>query len=175
MCEPVTIMAAVSAATAIAGTATSAYGNYQQGKITREANEYQAQIDNNNAQIAQRNASYERQQGIEDARKIRIQSMQKMSAQKSAMASNGIDIYQGTPVDLLADTASMGELDALTSMYNSERRAMNYEQQGSDFSNQAIMSNLAGKNAFKSGIISGLGTGLQGASKVAGKWSNYNK
>lgn len=172
MCDPITI-------TTIAGTALTAYGQFQQGQATKAANEFQAEIYNRNAQIANQNAANERQLGLEEARKIRLQTRAKIGQQKAAMAANGIDIYQGTPVDLTADTASMGELDALTSMYNSEMRAINYENKSGDFSSSATMSRMSGRNAFISGGLNALGTGISGLGeaytgyRVSGRWSGY--
>ena len=169
MCEPATIMAI----TAIAGTAVSAFGQYKEGQATKAANEYQAQVYENNSHIAKQNAINERQLGVEEARKIRIQTLSKIGSQRSAMAANGIDINQGTATDLTSGTAEVGELDALTTMYNSEKRAINYENSANDFTNQANLSRMSAKNAGISGNINALATGLNGASQISGKWANY--
>jgi hypothetical protein len=171
MCDPATAALVIG----VAGAATSAYGSYKEGQATKQANGFQAGIYQNNAVTAKQNASNERQSGIEDARRVRIQTIQKMSMQKAAMAANGLDINEGTAVDLTADTASMGELDALTTMHNSELKARNYENTANDFTSQAQLSLISGKNAATSGLIKGLGNGMASASQVSGKWSNYNK
>jgi hypothetical protein len=172
MCDLVTL--GIGAAIAgIAGTGISAYSQYKQGQATQTANYMQAQIYDYNSDIALQNAATERQIGYDEARKRRIQAISNMGSQKAAMAASGIDINQGSAVDLVADTAAFGELDALTELYNSERGAVNYERQATDFRNQATLSRMSGKNAYTSGIISGLGTGLTGVSQVAGRWTTY--
>lgn len=163
-------------ASAVAGTAGGIIGgvsNYQQGKQQQAYYNYQAEVEKENAKIAQNNASLERQQGIEEARLQRIKTAQAIGSQTTAMAANGVDVTQGTAVDVLEDTAAMGELDALQTRYNYERKALAYEANANNYSNQSNLDVIAGKNAYSAGKINTLASGLDGISKagsVASKW-----
>lgn len=164
------------AAGAIAGVAGSVVGgvsSYQQGQQQQAYYNYQAQVAEENAKIAQNNAALERQQGIEESRLQRIKTAQAVGAQQTAMAANGIDVTQGTALDVIEDTAAMGELDALQTRYNYERKALQYEQQANNFTNQSNLDVIAGQNAYSAGKMNALASGLDGVSKagsVASKW-----
>lgn len=158
-----------TAATAIS-TAISVPASIQQSKSQEAMYNYQAQIDRNNAKIANQNAADERQSGLEEARLQRMKTLSAIGSQQAAMAANGIDITSGTALDTIEDTATAGELDALMTMYNSERTAINYEQQAANFNNQANLDSIAGRNARKAGTINAISYGLNGVSNAAGSF-----
>lgn len=161
-----------------------------QGRNQQAMYNYQAQINENNAKIANNNASLERQSGLEEARLQRIKTLQNIGSQQVAMAGNGIDITSGTALDTIEDTAQFGELDALMTQYNAERTALNYEQQASNFNNQANLDRIASQNAGTAGRINtitagfnglsniasmGVGSGLGNIGKVSSKWTRFSK
>lgn len=167
---------AVGVVGGIAGSAIGAVSSYSQGKQQQAMYNYQAQIAEENAKIAQKNAATERQTGIEEARLQRIKTLQAIGSQKTAMAANNMDVTQGTSLDIIQDTAAMGELDALQIETNYERKALAYEQQANNFSNQANLDVISGRNAYKSGKINAVTEGLNGVSKlgsVASKWVGF--
>lgn len=172
MCEPATL-AIISAATAVIGSGVSAYGAIQSGKAQQSAMDYQAQTNRRNSIIAQQNATMERQAGIEEQRRQRINTAQIIGQQKAGMASNGIALDYGTALDTVANTAELGELDALMIGYNAEKRARNYLTQSSSFSSQSALNTMSGQNAMTSGMIGAGGSALGGIGKVADKWYNY--
>ena len=154
-----------------------------QSKNQQAMYNYQAEQDRQNARVAEINAANERQSGLEEARLQRMKTLSAIGSQQAGMAANGIDVTQGTALDTIEDTATMGELDALMTVYNSERTAINYERQAANFNNQANLDVIAGQNARKAGMINAIGYGLQGISdisggglgnmgKVSNKWTN---
>lgn len=170
------IWSAVAATTSIIATATStalgAVSSAQQGNAAKAQAEYQAQVARNNAKIAQNNADMKRQEGIEEARTQRLKTIQKIGSQQAAMAANGFDVGSGTNLDVIEDTASMGELDALTVQYNKETQALAYEQQAGNFNNQANLDMLEGQNAQKAGMMGAVGKGLNGLASISGTVSD---
>lgn len=169
-------MLAVGAVATIASTAIGTVSSVQQGKQQKAMYNYQAQVAEENAKIANKNAANERQTGIEEARLQRMKTLQAVGSQQAAMAANGMDVTQGTSLDIIEDTAAMGELDALQIQTNYERKALAYEQQGLNYSNESRMDVIAGKNAYKTGMINAAQTGLNGVSKltnVASKWVSF--
>jgi len=173
------IMLGVAAAGAVAGVAggvVSGVSSYQQGKSQEAYYNYQAQVAEENKKIAQNNAAIERQQGIEEARLQRIKTLQAVGSQQSAMAANGVDVTQGTALDIIEDTAAMGELDALQIETNYEKRALAYDQQADNFQNNANLDRISGKNAYTSGVYGGITGGLNAVNKagsVASKWVGF--
>ena len=169
-------MLAVGAAAAIASTALGTVSSIQQGKQQQAMYNYQAKVAQENAEIAKKNADTERQTGIEEARLQRMKTLQAVGAQQTAMAANGMDVTQGTSLDIIEDTAAMGELDALQIQTNYERKALAYEQQAGNYTNQANMDAISGRNAYTAGKINAVATGLNGISKAAGvatKWVGF--
>ena len=169
-------MLAVGAVATVASTALGVVSSVQQGKQQQAMYNYQAKVAEENAKIAQKNAATERQTGIEEARLQRIKTLQAVGSQQTAMAANGMDVTQGTSLDIIEDTAAMGELDALQIQTNYERKALSYEQQAMNFENEANMDVIAGKNAYNAGKINAVNTGLNGISEltnVATKWYGF--
>jgi len=165
--------AIVGIASAAASTAIGITSSVQQGKQQEAYYNYQAQVAEENAKIAQSNAALERQQGIEESRLQRIKTAQAVGSQQTAMAANGVDVTQGTALDVIEDTAAMGELDALQTRYNYERKAIQYEQQANNFTNQSNLDIIAGQNAYSAGKMNALAGGIKAVEKagsVATKW-----
>ena len=84
--------------------------------------------------------------------------------QKVGIAANGAEIGSGTAIDMIEDTATLGELDALNIQYNAEQKALNFDQQANNFSNQANLDILKGQNAARTGQIKAVSAGLNGLS-----------
>ena len=139
-----------AAVTAIVGTIVSTtmsvVSNIKQSKATQAQYNYQAEVEKQNAKIANENAAQERQSGLEEARLQRMKTLQAIGSQQVAMGANNIDVTQGTALDTIEDTAQMGELDALMVQYNSERTAQNYEQTANNYLNQSNLDKMAAQN-----------------------------
>ena len=167
----------VSLVSAAASTAMGVVSGVQQANATKAQMNYQADVNKRNAKIAQANADMKRQEGIEESRLQKIRNLQKVGAQQAAMAANGIDVSSGTALDVVEDTAAMGELDALTTRYNAETQAQAYERQANNLTNQANMDIISGQNAYKSGITGAIGSGFKGlgdTASVASRWYSPN-
>lgn len=91
-------VAAASAATTIAGTGLSFYGQRQQAKAAESAAAY-------NTQQARTQAGYENQVAAENARRQQDYARRVIGQQRAAMASTGLAPV-GTPLVRLGDTAS---------------------------------------------------------------------
>ena len=156
MCDPLSITTAIGVIVGMVSTAISVTSSVQQGKATQAEYDYQAKVAQNNARIAEENARRTRQQGIEEERMQRMKTQRKVASQMSSMASNGIDVTQGTAVDVLADTSAMGELDALSTRYNYEAKAQGYDVEAGNFKNQSNLDLLSGKNAYSAGVMGGI-------------------
>lgn len=171
------VAAIVSAVATAASTAIGVASSIQQANAAQAQMDYQAQINKKNALIAQQNAEDKRQEGIEEARMTRLKTAQRVGLQQSALAANGVDVAEGTALDIIEDTSAMGELDALTTRYNYEKQALAFEQQAGNFENQSNLDIIAGQNAYNSGMINAAATGISGlgqTASVASKWYGSN-
>jgi len=162
MCEPTTLIAA-------AGLAMSAYGSYSQAQAAKSEADYMAGVERNNAIIAERNAKEIERQGEDEANRYRARVRQFQADQTVGLAGQGVDVTEGTSIDLLADTAELGELDAQIIRNNASREAYNARVQGNNHSAQAGLYDL--KSSSQSPLFSAGVTLLSGAGQVADKWN----
>lgn len=158
---------AVGAVATVAGSVLGGISSYQQGKTEAAAQQYNAQVARQNAEIAKNNAAMERQAGIEEARKQRIATLQAIGQQEVGLAANGIDIGYGTSLDLIEDTAELGELDALLIQQDAEKRARNYEIQANNFINEARLAEFTATNAKKAGTMGLIAGGTKAVGSLA--------
>lgn len=152
MCEPTTIMTAVS----LAGTAMTAYGQVQQGKAQEGQSEYNAAVSRNNATLAAN-------RGVDKENAFRNQTKQLKQQQRAHFGASGVELASGSAADILADTENYGELDALNIRSNT---ADEVDQLNLDARNEV----LRGDNARSSANTRAFSSVLSGAGGVASKW-----
>lgn len=166
-------LATGGAALGIGGTILSTVGAYNQASATRSAYQYQAQVDANNAQIAQWQASDAIQRGQTEEQNVRLKTAGLISSQRAQMAANGVDLSEGSPIDILATSKFMGERDALQVKDNALRSAWGYTVQANNQTASSEFNKYAASNV--SPITSAGSSLLSGATSVADKWYQYSK
>lgn len=165
--------AATSLALMAAGAASNVVGSYYSAKGQQSALRFQADIADTNARIAELGAQSELVRGQREEQGTRLKTAHLKSAQRVALAANGIDLGEGSATDILTSTDVMGEIDANTIAANAVRQAWGYRTQGMNFQNEALM-----KRATASGISPGTSaatTLLSSAGQVAGAWYSLDK
>lgn len=130
---------------------------------------YQAQVAENNRITSERLAADAEQRGELDVRRHRQQVEQLKGRQVAALAASGVDVASGSPLDVLADTAGLGAIDAQTIRHNAAREAWQHRVQGSNQRNQAELLRFQADNT-SSGAAGTLLTGIGG---IADKWWRY--
>ena len=166
---------AVSTATQLAGTALSTFGAYQQGQAASDAAEYNAAVARNNNIIAGQLATDALARGKIKEKQQRLLTERLKGKQRTAIASSGIVVDEGTALDVLMETAELGELDALTIRSNAEREAHGFRVRGRSFASQADLLEARAEGAGTAGEIAAAGTLLSGAGTVADKWYNWRR
>jgi hypothetical protein len=130
-------MAAAAAGMAAVGGIVNAAGNLRAGESAAQANEY-------NAEIAGQNAILARQQAKEEERRARIQGRKQLGAARAAIGASGVTA-EGSPLDVLEESARNAELDALTIRHAGEVKAVGFENQKNIYLYQAKESRAAGR------------------------------
>tara|TARA_Y100000034_G_scaffold110909_1_gene143469 strand:- start:884 stop:1417 length:534 start_codon:yes stop_codon:yes gene_type:complete len=152
----------------IAGTVAGAYGAYNQSKASKASLEYQASVARNNAEYSESQARDAIRRGQVAENDVRRRTAQLRGSQRARLAANGIDLGEGSALNILLDTDYFGELDALNVRDNSNREAAALRTQGS---NQIGNANLLDARAgMESPIGAALPTLLTGAGAVANSW-----
>lgn len=168
MCEPVTILTALSVAVGAAGA-------IQQSQAAAGQASYQAAVNRNNAVLSEKAARDATERGELEEKQSRLRTSQMIGSQRAGFAANGVVIDEGSALDVTADTAILGEQDALTIRDNASREAFNHRAQGAQFSSSAGMFETSASNAETAGFLNAGASVLGGVQTVAPKWYNYKK
>ena len=169
MCDAASAALGLSAVSTIVGVK----GQMDQGKAANNQAQYNAGISRKNAVAAEYAAKDAILRGQRDELTTRLEYKQIKGKQRAAFAANGVVVDEGSALDVVLDTVAIGEFDALTVRSNAAKEAFNYREQGEEFSSQAWMQTVAGKDAKRAGYMGAAGSFLGGAASVADKWYTY--
>ena len=111
-----------------------------------QAGNYKAKVDENNAQLADYQAQQTALAGSIEEERQRAKTRQMVGTQRAALAANGLDLSEGTPLDLVVETAAVGTEDALNIRYNAMREAWGFRQQAQGYRDSAKYDKFAGKS-----------------------------
>lgn len=147
MCEPITI----AAGEMMAGSAISAYGQYQQGQAANAAAQYNVAVGEIAAQDALERADVEKQllahEFLKDKAKGRV-----------SFGASGVRLGSGSTLDWEND---------LTETYISDKAQLDYNaaKEVAGIRNQQTLDTMQGKSAATAGKIGAAGSLLSGAAK----------
>lgn len=108
---------------------------------------YAADIYGLNASVAEQQAADAIARGQEAETRSRQSTRQLAGHQRAALAANGVDVGVGSSVDIQADTAALGELDALTIRNNARREAWGFQMEAQNDRMQGQLARMGGENA----------------------------
>jgi len=157
MCEPMTAMMALTAASTV-----------MKMKADTDQASYNAQVARNNAVIAGYAADDAQRRGDLEANRVQRQTSQMVGSQRAGFAAKGLDISDGTPGDIIDQTNFFGKIDSDTARYNGRLEAYGKRVQAQNFNSSAGAAEYNGKMAATGDLLSG-------ASSVAGNWYQYTK
>jgi hypothetical protein len=153
------VMSAIALGAALGGTALSVVGQVKAGNAAKRAGEAQQRAANSQADLADYNAAVAEVQaqdaiarGAEDESRFRQGVRTLIGSQRAGFAAGNVDVGFGSAVDVQADAAMLGELDALTIRTNAAREAWGYKVQAEDLRRrgqiarkEGVMFNEAGR------------------------------
>lgn len=141
---------------ALAGAAFGAVGQMKQGADSKETAAINAQLAGIQAQDALSRG------GVEEDR-YRRQIAQIAGAQRAEIGARNVKGGSGTALDLLSDTAMIGEEDALTIRNEAARESWGYRFQADE-------SKRYGKTAYRNSQYAAGNTLLTQGAQAYGKW-----
>jgi hypothetical protein len=139
------------------GGGISIAGDLEQGKIDAATAE-------TNRRIAAAQANDALLRGSIEETRYRREIAQIVGAQKAAFGQRNVTV-SGTPLDLLSDTAQLGEEDALTIRNNAAREAWGYRSQANEASRW-------GANQQRNAYGRAAGTLLTSGAQAYGMWKD---
>ena len=162
----------ISSGLQIAGLVTGAFGAASQAQATKDSLDYKAAVERNNAKIAEWQAADAITRGQRNEQAIRLRTAKLASTQRAGFAARGIDIGEGSALNILDDTKYLGEVDALTARDNAKTEAWGYTTQAQNHTNDAAI--YSARAGAESPLYSGFTTMLTGAGAVADSWYRRN-
>lgn len=159
----------VAAGSAVLGAISS----IKQGNAEAAAANYNAQVSANNAAIANKNAEYAGAEGEAAVQQQQLKTRAEVGAIKANQAAAGVDVNQGSPVDVRSSAAELGELNAITVRSNAARQAYGYQTEAASDLGQAALDKSQASNDKSAGYINAGTTLLGGASKVNDSYNSF--
>lgn len=150
------------------GAAANGVGAYYGAKAQKSSLEFQSQLDGINARLAESSAQSILFQGQREEQRSRLQTAQMKSAQRVALAANGVDLTEGSAAEILTSTDVLGESDANTINANAVRAAWGQRTQATNLQIDAMGKRTAAR-AVNPGMAA-TSTLLSGATQVASSW-----
>ena len=173
MSDLASLLAQAGVYSSIAGGAISAVGTYQQGRLQRTGYRAQAEIDSINQELANRQAADAIERGRESIDTLRLSTRQLAGQQRASLAARGVDLTEGSPLNILTDTAFMSARDVNTLQLNAAREAWGMRVQGANYGASAGTMNARAR--AESPLLSAGGSLLTSAGSVASRWYAYRK
>ncbi len=156
------------AAISLAAAAASAYGAYSTAQAGKQNAQTQAAVQRNNQQYAEWQAEDAMKRGSVEEQNQRLKTAQIKGSQEAGLSARGISLEEGSPLNILTDTAYLGERDALTIRDNAGKEAWALRESAKGYAaNASVFDRSAGSY---SPAFAGASTLLSSASSVAGTW-----
>ena len=184
MCEPAFFtavgMSAANAATAasvattvgtiasVGGTVLSAVGAYNQSQAAKDKAAFDSAVSRNNQIIAERKAVDIGKRGKLAEQQQKLKTRQLQARQTVGLAGQGSDVVAEGEVNLLADTAELGNLDAVAIRKDAERQAGATRAQAANFGAQSQLSQF--ESDAQNPLLEAGSTVLTGFGQVASQW-----
>lgn len=147
---------------------SSSFAAYRGAEAQKASAKYEADAARRNAGLADLEAAGALRRGADAEARHRLQVAQLAGQQRNAFAANGIALDSGSALDVLGDTAALGELDALTIRLNAEREAWGLRAGAAGIGGQAGLASAEASGTTP--WIPGASTLLSSASTFASHW-----
>lgn len=164
---------AVMTAIAIGSLAVGAYESYRAGKAAKDAGDAGQRAANSSADLADYNANVAEAQaadavarGAQDEARFRSGVRAMVGTQRAGFAAGNIDVRSGSALDVQADTAFQGELDALQIKTNAAREAWGFRVQAEDLRKRADIARKTGVMLADTGRVNATSAYIHGANTL---------
>lgn len=138
------VLAGVGTGVQVAGQIKAGRAARRAGEAQQEAAESQAELQEYNAAIADLQAKDAIERGAEEESRFRQGVKVMIGAQRAGIAASNVDVGFGSALDVQADAAYLGELDALTVRTNAAREAWGFKVQSEDLRKRAEIARKEG-------------------------------
>lgn len=147
-----TALLASSMLVSAAGTAAT---SYSQSKAQRAEGNYQKQIFETNARLAEIQAEDATRRGDKAAKDHLAKTKKLIGSQRAAMAAQGLNLKEDDALALQQETAAYGAMDAQEIKNNAFREAWGYKVQANDYTYRGRMAKITGDSTARQSILTG--------------------
>jgi hypothetical protein len=151
----------------VIGGLVSAVGTVMQAQAASAAAEQNAKIADYNAQVAERNRATALAQADSESRDLARQHRRQLAQIRVAYGTSGLTM-EGTPLDVIEDTALEQELDQEKTRYKGQLRAIGYQDEENNYKMKAELHRMEAKSAKTAGFIGAVGGFFNSVAKGAG-------
>lgn len=137
MCAPAALLVASTLFTVGAGV--------MQAQSASDVAKYEAKVANQNAELDDARAAQAAAIGSIQEERHRAQVRQMAGSQRANFAARGVDLGSGVVQDMLDETYTFGETDALTIRFNAMNEAWGYQTQAVNNRNAAAGARYRGR------------------------------
>lgn len=163
MCEPTTIAYGLATVfTVVAGVQTA--------QTQRAIGRYNAEVAENNAQVAEQQARDANIRGARKADEQRLKTKLMIGKQRASLAAQGVTLDSETSLDILGDTAMFGAMDEETIRTDAAREAWGYQVQATNYRNQGRLDRWTGNMQARGTLLSTAAQTFQMGAGVASSW-----
>lgn len=155
----------VSAVAAVAGGIMQNASGQRQARAAREQAEAQARVAEENARQAQVASAYEDYQH-------RYRTSKLIGEQRAKFGKAGV-IMEGTPLEIMEDTAYQSELDSMAIKYRGNVSANRSMMEASGYRSAGSSLASAYSSAAGTSLLTGFTTGLGHMVRVSDSWKSY--
>ncbi len=174
-----TIGGVTAAVGTLAGLGLSMYSSVKSGEQQKAAYEAQAEGARYNQSVAEANALGTEQAGAFAEQQARLKALRLQGTQAVGFAKTGV-LLEGSPLDVMAETAALEEQDILATRYNYGVQAARYRSQAGFYGYEAQRQDNISGYPVQAGILkagtsllttgAALAKGLGGLGYPAGKY-----
>lgn len=166
MCEPTTIALVATVASAAVG----AYSSIQQGRATYQAEMMNAEIQRQNAQSVEDEQANVKDEAAIARRRLGERVRAERGDAVAKYTAMGLDPGFGSPKDVVGDIEKSYDIDRSILGKNEITQLERLDKQKADYLDAAKLGTMSAKSALKAGNLAAVGSLLDGASSVAGRW-----
>lgn len=159
------LLLAASASKILSGI-SGTYSGYQASKLESKYTSQQLQF---NSKLAELQAKDAERRGVDEANAYRVKVRQLIGKQRASMAAQGIEIDDGSALDIQEETAAFGAEDARTIRTNAFLEATGYRIQALDYKSQSKYEEISGRTKSRNTLLTGGMSAIEDILKLGAK------
>jgi hypothetical protein len=169
-------MGSIAAITGLVSTGVGAVntgvGAYNQSQASLDQGRFARSMGNVNANMTEMQAQDAFRRGNIAANRQNLRTSLLMGQQRATAAAQGVDVNSGSALDLQANAARMGVIDANTIRMNAYKEAMGLRMEESNQRFRGNMAYAAGRSTAFNTMLAG---GMNATRQIAGGLDTYYK